>query len=215
MQSKLFRGLLNSLLGIVALCALGMVVTMVVSFIGFTKLQQERCEAKPSIERISQKPLQTAARHHETALSADAPPKADPPSRRLETAGLTAAQKELDRQFRQFLSEQGVSSDELQATLEAPVKVTASVPDVQDDGALDPQIVQQLKMDFPVADARRNDQGEVWLRVDPAEANGLSMEELMVRAADLCGDSVTPIKVVVWVGNRPRAVQTFNGSPMF
>ena len=57
--------------------------------------------------------------------------------------------------------------------------------------------------------------GEVWIRLDPAEAEGLSVEELSAKAAELYGDGIDPLKIVVWVGNRARAVNTFNGHPIF
>ena len=209
MQSKLLRGLLNSLLAVAALCALGMVVWMVALFFGLSAIKI------PPADRAEKKLLRATAPHPKTAPPTQATSTPPPSPRRTQPAERNDAQKELDRQFRQFLTEKGLSSDELRAVLDAPVKERAVDEAAPEDPGIDPQVVEQLKADYPVADARRKHEGEVWLRVDPAEAEGLSMDELMARAADLCGDSVTPIKVVVWVGNRPRAIRTFNGAPMF
>jgi hypothetical protein len=209
MQTKLLKGLFHSLLGIAALCALGMVVATVVFLLGLTNLQV------PSADRVSKKPLRTATPHHAMDHPTTAPAKTAPSSRRVETAKQSASQEELDRQFKQFLTERGLPTDDLQATLDVSVKAEPTDDDEADNSGLDPQTLRQLKEEYPLADARRKHEGEVWLRIDPSEAEGLAMDELMARAADLCGDSFTPIKVVVWVGNRPRAVRTFNGAPMF
>lgn len=209
MQSKLLKGLFNSLLAVVALCVLGMVVWTVAFFFGLTTLQL------PSADRAAEKPLQTTAPHPKAESPAQPASTPALPTRHIETVKRNDAQKELDRQFKQFLTEQGLSTDDVQAALDAPVPVKQRDDDVPEAQRLDPHVVEQLKADYPVADARRKHEGEVWLQMDPAEAEGLSMDELMARAADLCGDSVSPIKVVVWVGNRPRAIQTFNGAPMF
>ncbi|WP_319526478.1 hypothetical protein [uncultured Desulfosarcina sp.] len=123
---------------------------------------------------------------------------------------------ELIRDFRQFLVDRGHSVDELdQAVAATPPREPEPETSLDDALALPPEATLRLKEEYPVQDARRTPNGEVWIRLDPAEAEGLSVEELSAKAAELYGDGIDPLKIVVWVGNRARAVNTFNGHPIF
>lgn len=119
----------------------------------------------------------------------------------------------LDHEFKQFLAERGESMEGLadmtsSAPLQRNVKATG-------DWELPEEATEQLMEDYYISDARGKANGEIWIKLDQAEADNLSMEELSAKAAELYGDGVTPLKIVVWVGNRPQVVQTFNGPPLF
>ncbi|PIE73715.1 MAG: hypothetical protein CSA20_01955 [Deltaproteobacteria bacterium] len=119
----------------------------------------------------------------------------------------------LDQEFKQFLAARGESMKK-GAEMFVPVS-SHRKQEKTNDWQLPEEVTRQLKDEYHISDARGKANGEVWLQLDPAEAENLSVEELSVRAAELYGDGVDPIKIVVWVGRRPQIVQTFNGPPLF
>ena len=120
----------------------------------------------------------------------------------------------LDRDFRRFLDDRGLSPGELDRA-EAEFSAREPKPETKNDPDLElpQQATQMLKEAYPVKDARKKADGEVWLRLDPSEAEGLSMDALSAKAAELYGDGIDPMKIVVWVDNRPRAGEHFQWSP--
>lgn len=156
--------------------------------------------------------------------------KTDGPGGRTETAGAmdpsngsaqTGPQgvEELDRAFEGFLTAEGLSTEALEQEIASPLPPpgeaeTASTPS-EPVSPVFARATEALKDEYPVSDARLQENGEVWVRVEPGDSGNVPVGELMARAAEMYGDAASPVKVVVWSGNRAIAVRTFFGDPMF
>ena len=126
----------------------------------------------------------------------------------------SVGREELDSMFRDFLEEKGMSYDE-EIAKHLPSD-TLNKP--SEDEVIEkeyPQAEKTLIENYDVEEARFTENGEVWIRLDSNDANENSINKMMNEAANLYGDGSSPIKVVVWQGNRTRAVRTFFGPPMF
>jgi hypothetical protein len=125
--------------------------------------------------------------------------------------------KGLDRDMEQFLTARGLPTESLYRQPSPPPasskKISSSAS--EDHPMLDAAAVENLKNHYPVKDARLNQNNEVWIQIDSQDLNNVSMNEMMAAAAELRGNFGTPVKVVVWAGNRPRAIRTFFGNPIF
>ncbi len=128
-----------------------------------------------------------------------------------------APQEDLNRAFEKFLISQGLPTESLHREIPSPSAKDkkASLPVSEAGAGLDPVIVERLKDDYPITDARLQENGEVWIRINSTDIDKVKVDEMMAAAAGLHGNSATPVKVVVWAGNRPRAIRTFFGDPIF
>ena len=206
MKSNLLSGFFFVASVAVACAALGMVVATVLSISAFLP------KRGPAVN-------DTAAARAATTGQEIAPARISRQDSRDTAAGDPRSGAELDRAFERFLAEKGLPAGDPQPP-PAAERSRSSAPAAADTPveATEPRFeaaTQRLKEDYPVMDARRQAEDEVWIRIDPSEAEQLSMDAMMARAAELYGDAGEPLKVVVWVGNQPQALQTFNGTPIF
>ena len=125
--------------------------------------------------------------------------------------------EELDRAFEIFLISQGLPTEDLHRALSSPVQVgkknRARGSEVEHE--INPAILENFKKEYPVTGIRIGKTNEIWVRIDSRDLEKVSMDEMMAAVAKLKGDLGAPVKVVVWVGNRPVAVRTFFGEPIF
>jgi hypothetical protein len=237
MNHKLLSGLFYTGMSIVGLGAFGMVVATALSINAFfPESGRDSVEMAPKPLAHTEQGVGKKQREVQPQVQG-APPQA---SRRVQIAGgvvqspaaenhralsLEAATgepgstAELDRAFSQFLEDQGLPAVDLRHH-PAPVVSDPGIPEIEDPVSRAAQkqfaaATQTLKEDYAVTDARRQKNGEVWIRVDPSETTQSAVDEMMARAAELYGDASEPLKVVVWAGNRMRAVKTYNGEQIF
>ncbi len=123
---------------------------------------------------------------------------------------------ELDHDFKAFLAHQGYAGDEVEQLLSSPAseQKTAKIMPVESRTGEEVAVLERLQESYPVVDARLQANGEVWLQLEPGAANSVAMEDMMAAAAKH-GRTGQPVKVVVWSGNRTKAVKTFFGDPVF
>ncbi len=152
----------------------------------------------------------------ESRITATAPPAIEVPVKGPSpippATNATGEGDSLNREFETFLAEQGESMAQLSA-LTPPVDPPKQKQ--TGDRELPRAATQQLEEEYRISHAKRKGDHEVWIKLDPEEARGLSLDELSAKAAELYSDGIDPIKIVVWVGRRPQVVRTFNGPQMF
>jgi hypothetical protein len=173
---------------------------------------------QPSPKKAGSRSSQQAA--PKSNITKAAAPSKPAPQRSAETAeDDPRATAELDRAFLRFLEEKGLPPVDLEREREATADFSSEQKEsgltAEESSPLFTAATQALQEDFPVNDARRLDNGEVWVQIDATDAGQASMDAIMARAAELYGNASEPLKVVLWAGNRMRAVRTFNGEPMF
>ena len=175
----------------------------------------ERVPVQASVDR----PDQGVSSHPLPEVPLSVSSGAQTKNKPVETAAgnVPGSTEDLDRAFEKFLISQGLLTEPLHREISSPAasdkKVSAPISEAGTE--LDPVMVESFKNDYPVTDARLQENDEVWIRIDSTDIDKVSMDDMMAAAAELNGNSDTPVKVVVWVGNRPGAVRTFFGDPIF
>lgn len=169
-------------------------------------LSQASVHGSTSSHGLPDTPISPA--HEVNVLKEDRETAGGDPPRTLE---------ELDRAFEKFLISQGLSTQDLYRALSSPVQVAKKnrAHDSEIEHEINPAILENFKKEYPVTGIRIGKTNEIWLRIDSRDLEKVSMDKMMAAAAKLKGDLGAPVKVVVWVGNRPVAVRTFFGDPIF
>ena len=183
------------------------------------QFRHERVPMQASVDRPEASALRLISSHPLPVTQALAPSGVQTKNEPVETdaGNIIGTQEDLNRAFEKFLISQGLPTESLHREIPSPsasekkVSSTLSGTGIE----LDPVIVERLKDDYQIKDARLQKNGEVWIRIDPTNVDKALMNEMMATAAELHGNSATPLKVVVWAGNRPQGINTFFGDPIF